>query len=506
VLTWFREHAPIKRKLTTSFGLMTGFAASVLGLGWEAVEAVIRSPDAHGLATAHTLLGGGLAILGVMLAVGYALNKIITTPYVSTVVRMEALAAGDLDSPIRYTDYTDCVGRLTRAMFTFRDNAVAKIAAEADAEALASERRAQGDLRRAEAAAIAEQQAFVVASIGAGLERLAANDLTFRLQEALPEAYEKLRRDFNLAMERLDVALGVVAGNARGVLSGSGEISASADDLSRRTEQQVASLEETAAALDQITATVRNASEDARQASEAAVSARGDAERSGEVVRQAVGAMAEIERSAGEIGQIIAVIDEIAFQTNLLALNAGVEAARAGDAGRGFAVVASEVRALAQRSAEAAREIKGLISSSSRNVQKGVDLVGETGHALSRILLQVTEVSDLVVRIAAAAAEQATGLNQVNTAMNHMDQMTQRNAAMVEKSTAASHALAQQSEAMSRSIGRFRITQGTSETQGRMASPPSSTHPMLKTIGGHRGGGAALKPAEGPTPEGWEDF
>ena len=218
-----------------------------------------------------------------------------------------------------------------------------------------------------------------LSTIGAGLEKLAAGELTFRLTENVPEAFEKLRGDFNAAMEKLQGTMQAIAANTQGVRSGAEEITQASDDLSRRTEQQAASLEETAAALDQITATVRRTSEGANEARDVVSTSKKDAERSGDVVRETVSAMSGIETSSKQIGNIIGVIDEIAFQTNLLALNAGVEAARAGDAGRGFAVVATEVRALAQHSADAAKEIKTLISASTQQVDVGVKLVSETG-------------------------------------------------------------------------------------------------------------------------------
>jgi methyl-accepting chemotaxis protein len=262
-------------------------------------------------------------------------------------------------------------------------------------------------------------------------------------------------------------------------------------------------LEETAAALDEITATVRKTAQGAAQARDVVGQAQADTERSGQVVRDAVGAMSAIEGSARQIGNIIGVIDEIAFQTNLLALNAGVEAARAGDAGRGFAVVASEVRALAQRSAEAAKEIKALISASSQEVGRGVGLVGETGQALMTIMVQIREINGVVREIASSAAEQATGLHEVNTAVNQMDQVTQQNAAMVEQSTAASHKLLSDSNVLMDLVSRFKLSTPPVRSVATPRPQPSAT--ALKTYSA-RGGGAARKPDAAPERDGWAEF
>ncbi|HWA60135.1 MAG TPA: methyl-accepting chemotaxis protein, partial [Caulobacteraceae bacterium] len=255
-----------------------------------------------------------------------------------------------------------------------------------------------------------------------------------------------------------------------GMRAGAEEIAKASDDLSRRSEQQAASLEETAAALDEITATVRQTAAGAGQASEAVGAAKREAVQSGEVVAEAVAAMGGIEQSSKQISQIIGVIDEIAFQTNLLALNAGVEAARAGDAGRGFAVVASEVRALAQRSADAAKEIKSLISASSRQVEQGVGLVGRTGEALTSIGAKVSQIDVLVAEISGSAQEQATGLGQVNVAVNDMDKVVQRNAAMVEESTAAAHSLKAEAAQLAALVAGFRLPAGSAERERRRSA------------------------------------
>ena len=340
-----------------------------------------------------------------------------------------------------------------------------------------------------------------VQTIGGALSALSEGDLEQRLTEKFPADLEKLRTDLNLALSQLQGTMQTVVQTAQGILGGSGEITAAADSLLQRTEQQAAALEQTAAALDQITATVRATATGAKHAREVVARTKADAEHSGDVVRQAVLAMAEIEKSSSQIGQIIGVIDEIAFQTNLLALNAGVEAARAGDAGRGFAVVASEVRALAQRSADAAREIKALISASSQQVGAGVKLVGETGQVLSRIVTQVAEINGVVADIDASAQEQSVGLAEVNTAVNSIDQVTQRNAAMVEESTAASHALAGEAQELSRLIGRFRLGAGAERPSASAASAPprmsNARKPAPKSAGSTsvlkvvRGGGSA---------------
>jgi len=311
-----------------------------------------------------------------------------------------------------------------------------------------------------------------VNGIGSGLRELAGKNLQYRLSEAFTPEFEPLRLDFNSSLDNLKQTMTAIATNTRGVRGGAGEITQASDDLSRRTEQQAATLEQTAAALDQITTTIQRTAENAGKARDVVTSAKSDAEQSREVVGKTVSAMTEIENSAKKIGNIINVIDEIAFQTNLLALNAGVEAARAGDAGRGFAVVATEVRALAQRSADAAKEIKSLISTSGQQVDIGVNLVGETGKALVSIGERVATLADLVGEIAASAQEQAAGLNQVNTAVNQMDQVTQQNAAMVEESTAASHSLTAEAEELHRLLSQFKI--GEAPKLGLVAASPKT--------------------------------
>ncbi len=402
------------------------------------------------------MAAAALAALGLLaLAIHIVLNK-VSAPLQAMTNAMLRLSDGDNTVAIPAIGQPDELGEMAGSVVVFRDAALAKI--KADAELLEAKAKADRDRQAASEAAIAQQQELVVRSFGVGLERLAEGDLTYRVEDELPVQYEKLRADFNAAMNKLQETMKVIIVNAEGIRNGSQEITTASDDMARRTEQQAAGLEETAAALEEITATVKRTAEGAREANQAVGAAKVDAETGGEVVSKAIRAMGQIEASSQQISQIIGVIDEIAFQTNLLALNAGVEAARAGDAGKGFAVVASEVRALAQRSAEAAKEIKALISASTDQVSSGVALVGETGQALQRIVAQVTEITGVVGEIAASAQEQATGLAQVNVAVNQMDQVTQQNAAMVEESTAASHSLSREAETLSELMKQFRTS------------------------------------------------
>jgi methyl-accepting chemotaxis protein len=473
--------------------------------GWSAGD---TEKQAAGLRQANLiLLVGSLITAAIAAAMGFVLTRALAVPVAGMTSAMRQLASGDHAVTIPSVGRKDEIGQMASAVQTFKDAAIEKVRLEAEAETQRRQAEAERAANEAARAQAARQQKAVVDSLATGLERLSGGDLVCRLDERFAEDYEKLRADFNGAMTKLQATVSTVAGNTLGIRAGSGEIAKAADDLSRRTEQQAASLEETAAALDEITATVNRTAEGASQARDLVAGARSQAEQSGEIARQAVDAMNHIAQSSRQVNQIIAVIDEIAFQTNLLALNAGVEAARAGDAGKGFAVVASEVRALAQRSADAAKEIKALISSSSREVGSGVELVGRTQEALEAIVAQVGEISRIVGDIAASAQEQATGLAQVNTAVNQMDQMTQQNAAMVEESTAASRGLAHEAEELARLMAGFRIGE-TAHTyaaapprapQTRASQPRTTT--ALKTTGR---GGAAPRPAA--TEESWEEF
>jgi methyl-accepting chemotaxis protein len=334
--------------------------------------------------------------------------------------------------------------------------AEANKAQAAEASARIAEQHAAAE-RAALQKRIEDEQADVVARLASGLERLAQGDLTAQITSAFPAGYEKLRGDFNAAVRQLKETMGELIGAVDTMRSGAGDISQATDEMSRRTEGQAASLEESSAALDEITVNVRRTADNAKKVADAMGAARSDADKSGAVVADAIEAMRAIEGSSKQITQIIGVIDEIAFQTNLLALNAGVEAARAGEAGRGFAVVATEVRALAQRSASAARDIKQLIQSSEGLVDTGVGLVGQTGEALTRIAASVGQIDGLVQDIAESIAQQSSGLVQVNAAVDEMDRVTQSNAAMVEQSAAASHTLSDEAAGLAQKVGRFRI-------------------------------------------------
>ncbi|MGK6322539.1 methyl-accepting chemotaxis protein [Sphingomonas sp. DT-51] len=430
--TWFAQHAPVRTKFKVLLGVQIVVALASIA---AAYTAAMTPPDRVWSIMA---CGFGLALVPVLLT--WWSGKVISDPYVATVVRMEGLAAGDLTSPILRTDYRDCVGRMTRAMEVFRANAEAVQRSNAEAET-------------------------IVRELGLGLGRLAAGDLSRRIEDPFAGHYEALRHDFNNAMIEMATTIGKVTATAGDINSGASDIRQASDDLSRRTEQQAAALEETAAAMEEITSTVRETANGATQANALVSDAQSEAQRSGEVVQRAMTAMAGIERSSAEISEIISVIDGIAFQTNLLALNAGVEAARAGDAGRGFAVVASEVRALAQRSADAAKDVKARITASAEQVDLGVELVTATGTALQGIIGRVGSISAIVSSIASSAEQQAIGLQQVNTAIAEMDGVTQQNAAMVEEATAATRSLASEAEELAREVSRFRVAASADGSQ-----------------------------------------
>ncbi len=300
----------------------------------------------------------------------------------------------------------------------------------------------------------------VVQAMGEAMAALAAGDLTHRIGDVMPPEYAKLREDFNQAMGNLARTLGGVLGTARTVNSSIDELAQAADNMSRRTEHQAASLLESTTALNELTEGVKRMADGAAEADKTTNSVNAGAENSRTVVTETGAAMGQIESSSREIGQIIGLIDDIAFQTNLLALNAGVEAARAGDAGRGFAVVASEVRALAQRSAEAAKAIKSLISTSSAQVSQGVELVRKTSAALDEVIGGIGQVDSLISGIATAAASQSSGLGQVNEALSQMNNGVQQNAAVVEETTAAIHSLRGEIERLARSLTAFKLPEG----------------------------------------------
>jgi methyl-accepting chemotaxis protein len=513
------------------------------------IDAVVKTDKAElaaaetSIATFHNaILWAVLCITVAGISAGVGLGSYIGTVHLSRPIRkvteaINKVADGQFDIEVPFAGRRDEIGEMAAAVDVFKENgkAVRRMNAEETAlrarsdelqssMSLAVSAAAAGDFSRriekdygdANLNRFAGNVNELLVSVDTGIGEvrrviasLADGDLTQAMKGEFQGAFAELQQNVNATLATLKSTMREVRETTGSINTNTNELRHASDDLSKRTEQQAAALEQTSAALDEITSVVQNSTERAREASIMVTEAKEDAARSGKVVRNAIDAMGGIEQASGAISQIIGVIDDIAFQTNLLALNAGVEAARAGDAGKGFAVVAQEVRELAQRSATAAKDIKVLISKSGDQVQVGVKLVQATGEALSTIEARVLKINDHIHSIATAAREQATGLSEVNKAVNQMDEVTQRNAAMVEETSAATHRLAGEADGLVRLVSRFKVDAGSmsapvparAETHRPAASPARR---MIDKVATAFGGANALSPAV--ATKGWEEF
>ena len=440
--------------------LLFPFEVPGVNATWSVIVDIPHSATGAAVEAQTTIMIiAGLVVLGaVMASLFLAVRAFAQKPLQSMLEDVGRLGEGNYETAVKGQERGDELGLVAKALDGFRHRLADSRKLEGEAEqqrnAADAERR-RSEQERSHSLGVQQQ---VVSVLGTGLSQLSQGNLGYRIEDEFPGEYAALKRDFNDALASLEATIAAVNSSVVNIGAGSGEIAESAADLSKRTEQQAASLEETAAALNELTEQVNASAVNANTAAATVNLACEDAERSGEVVQRAVTSMQGIAQSSQEISRIIGVIDEIAFQTNLLALNAGVEAARAGEAGKGFAVVAQEVRELAQRSAGAAKEIKTLITTSGAQVKDGVELVGQAGETLHKIAGQVMQINDLIRQISASASEQASGLKEINSAVNQMDQVTQQNAAMVEETTAASMTLRNESENLRDLVSRFTVT------------------------------------------------
>ncbi|GLO73632.1 methyl-accepting chemotaxis protein [Phaeobacter italicus] len=432
------------------------------------------------------VLAAGAFIVMLTLSV-FALRSMMSRPLSDVGQAINHLAEGDYDHPTGYQNRGDEIGQIARQTEALKTQLAAARAVEAERQ-LAQ-----------------EVQKKVVERLNQGLAQLADGDLSRTIDEAFSEDYESLRQNFNNTVEKMVGIIDAVIESTDRIRASSEEISQSSGDLSSRTESQAATLEETAAAMEELTVSVRSAADGAREVEGIVSEAKDTAINSGEVVTRAVDAMSKIEQSSEKISQIISVIDDISFQTNLLALNAGVEAARAGEAGRGFAVVASEVRALAQRSSDAAQEIKQLITESTSHVGDGVDLVGRAGQELQQIIERVATISGHVSGIATGAQEQSTTLAEINTGVTQLDQVTQHNAAMVEESTAASQILRNDANELAQQVSVFRTRKSAGNVVS-MAAAPAPARAVAASPAPSAHGDDFFDAEPSSAAVGWEDF
>lgn len=445
-MNWYVAHAPIRQKTLIAFASLAALTAVV------ALAALISG--------AYVVAGIGAVAVVIAAGLGHFYREAICVPYVATVIRMEGLAAGDLDSPIAYTDYSECVGRLTKAMFTFRDAAVAqRKAAESDS-------------------------AFIVRELGDRLRQLTDGDLTAEITRDVPETFAQLKSDFNSAAAAMRTLLGTVMETTVVIRTGSGEIAQASEDLARRTESNAASLEQTSAAISQmderLKATASAATRTVARADQTVVTITGGRS----VADEAVQAMGRVSDSAKGIDSVIEGLDKIAFQTRVLAMNAAVEAGRAGDAGRGFAVVADLVSALAMRAEEEAKRARDQLTTTQADIVTAVQAVERVDGALAAISTDVGEVHSLLDTIANDNRAQANAIEEINAAIGAMDQSTQQNAAMVEETSAAARNLSNEVVSLANQASRFKIgpasdapAHATHHIASRRSAAPAQTRP-----------------------------
>ncbi len=413
----------------------------------------------------------GATLLGILVAMlaGGVLVITLKGPISQITAAMRRLADGALDTAVTGESRPDEIGDMARALSVFKQSALAKISMEERAELERQQAEAERHRNEADRQAAARETEFAVATLADALSRLSHGDISFTIDTPFAPHLDRVRADFNASVARLRETLSEV-NTLTGLIHDNGNHMAGAvGDLAHRTEKQAAALEETSAALDEVSVTVGTAASRAHEVRGIVQRTKGRAESSAVTVQNAVGAMDRISEASQKIGQIIGVIDTIAFQTNLLALNAGVEAARAGEAGKGFAVVAQEVRDLAQRSTQASKEIGELIRRSAEEVSVGSRFVRDTGDVLTEIAGEIIGIATQIDLIAASSQEQSTSLGSVNGSVNELDHMTQQNAAMVEETNAATQQLAEDIAALSSLLSRFRLEGETRPASRRAA-------------------------------------
>ena len=499
MLVWFTEKAPLRRKISIVMACLQAYM--ILQILVQLVSSEMDLP----LAVQRYLGLGGFVVSSLMVfGARWVLINRAAVPFETITALTERIAAGKLDEQIPYTTWTDCAGRLGKALTTFRMALIKQLDLQKVAQESAAEQQRLSELAQQRT----EEQSGLIVELGKGLRTLADRNLAFQFTSPFAPEFDALRRDFNEAVHSLSEAMEDVAAASALIQGGSMEIAEASQDFAQRTERQAAAMGQMAASVTSVKNGVDNQSEAAQEARDAAQNAHAAVQRSTKVMLSAMSAIQEIATSSAKMSAIIGIIDDIAFQTNLLALNAGVEAARAGDAGRGFAVVATEIRALAQRSSTSSRDIRSLIEISTKQVTEGVRLVEQTDKELQLVAGQVEAITGHVSNIATVAREQVGSLGEVNTAATHIDATTQQNAAMVEQTAAAAHNLKTEAANLVDVVGHFKLPGGTAiaapsggRAKAALASPAAPRRPAALAAEPR-----APRQLESSGTDGWAEF